>query len=176
MVKDRQKRMAQTLGCLVASMTACAILLHWGQPRSDRPVMPPAMELIASSITQPWQSIQIEPARADGLIDARHTHFFVDREGRWSPTEAWQTQGQLKQKGVVHIAVQPSANTNKMTPAQWDTTQRLMTVLLNKCNIPNDRDHIVLSGALSLPATAPRKMSSASPKVSANQAEMVRTR
>ena len=174
MVRDRQKRMAQTLGCLVASMTACAILLHWGQPGPDRAVAAPAVELIASPITQPWQGIRIDPARSDGRIDAPGTHFFVDREGRWSATEAWQNQGQLRQKGVVHITLQPSANTNKITPAQWDTTQRLMGVLLSKCKIPNDRNHIVLNDALAVPP-APRKVSDAAPKSSARQIETARS-
>lgn len=167
--------MAQTLGCLVASMTACAVLLHWGQPRPDRPTAPLAMELIASSITQPWQGIRIDPARSDGRIDAPGTHFFVDREGRWSATEAWQKQGQLKQKGVVHITLQPSANTNKITPAQWETTQRLMAFLLSTCKIPNDRNHIVLNDALAIPS-APQKVSDAAPKSSARRVETARSR
>jgi hypothetical protein len=176
MVKDRQKRMAQTLGCLVASMTACAVLLHWGQPKGDRPATPPAMELIASSVTQSWQSIRIEPARSDGRIDPKQTHFFVDREGRWSDTEAWRTQGKLKQQGVVRIAVQPSTNSNRMTAAQWDTTQRLMTVLLRTCNIPNDREHILLSDTLALPST-PRKASVSTAKAATPaSAGMVRSR
>lgn len=175
MVKDRQKRMAQTLGCLVASMTACAVVLHWGQPKSGRAAVPPAMELIASSVTQPWQSIRIEPARADGRIDPKQTHFFVDREGRWSDTEAWRTQSKNKQQGVVRIAVQPSTNTNRMTAAQWDTTQRLMAVLLRTCNIPNDREHILLSEALALPSP-PRKATGSNGKAAPTSAGMVRAR
>ena len=173
MAKDRQKRMAQTLGCLVASMTACAVVLHWGQPKPDRPGVPPAIELIASSITQPWQYIRIDPARADGQLDASQTHFFVDCEGRWSATETWRAQTQLGQKGVVQIALQPSANTNKITPAQWETTRRLMGVLLNKCNIP-DR-HIVLNDALAIP-TVSRKPASTSRKTSVGHADLARSR
>jgi hypothetical protein len=167
--------MAQTLGCLVASMTTCAILLHWGQPGPERAEAAPAIELIANSITQPWQGIRVDPARSDGRIDPPGTHFFVDREGRWSATEAWQKQGQLKQKGVVHITLQPSAGTNKITPAQWETTQKLMALLLTTCKIPNDRNHIVFNEALVVPA-APRKGSETAAKSPARQVESARSR
>jgi hypothetical protein len=172
MAKDRQKRMAQTLGCLVASMTACALVLHLGQPKPDRPAVPPAIELIASVINQPWHYIRIDPAPADGQID-RQAHFFVDREGRWSATDTWRSQARLGQKGVVQIALQPSAHTNKITPAQWETTRRLMRVLLDQCNIP-DR-HIVLNDALAIPV-ASRKAAGASPRPSVGQMELARPR
>jgi hypothetical protein len=174
MAKDRQKRMAHMLGCLVASMTTCAILLHWRQPKPERPLARPTIELIASSIKQPWQSIRIEPGRLDGQIDPERTHFFVDREGRCSWTPSWQTQSQLGQKGVVRIALQPSANTNKLTAAQWETTQRLMTVLREKCAIPNDRNHIVLDDRLAIPAIAARKASA--PRASVGQVDLIRSR
>lgn len=171
MVKDRQRRMAQTLGCLVASMTACAILLHWGQPKPGRPVIGPALELNALSITQPWRYIRIDPARMDGSLD-RQAHFFVDREGHCSSTQTWQNQAHLGQKGVVQIALQPSANTNEITPAQWDYTRRLMTKLRETCGIPNDRDHIVWNDTLAIPSVAARKTPAAGPRASVGQVNL----
>jgi len=149
--------MAQTLGCLVASMTVGALLLHLVQPKPEQPAPAPAIELIAHSITQPWQQIRVEPGHVDGRIDPRHTHFFVDREGRWSYTETWQTQSHLGRKGVVQIALQPSANTNKVTAPQWETTRRLMAVLLKECSIPNDTSHVVFNESLAVPPAPARK-------------------
>jgi hypothetical protein len=154
MAKDRHRRMAQTLGCLVASMTAGAVLLHWVQPKPDRSATQPA-ELVAHSIKQQWRYIRIDPARKDGRIDPQETHFFVDREGALSWTQAWQTQSHLGQNGVVRIALQPSANTNKVTPMQWQTTRWLMNLLCDKCRIPER--NIVLADTLAIPPANGRK-------------------
>lgn len=152
MVRDRQKRMAQTLGCLVASMTACAVLLHWGQPGPERAVAAPGFELAANTVKQAWQGVRIDAGRLDGQLDAASTHFFVDREGRGTMTDAWKSQGQLRQKGIVHITLQPSAKTKQITPAQWDTTSKLLSELFREWGIPNDGKHVVLSDALAVPA------------------------
>jgi hypothetical protein len=147
---DRHRRMAHTLGCLVASMTVGAILLHVVQPKPDRPAAVPALELVA--VTQEWQSIQVEPARPDGRIDPAQTHFFVDRDGRCSDTETWRTQKHVGQPGIIHIAIQPTGNANKVTGAQWNTTKLLVGDLEQKCRIPNKR--VILSKGLAPPAPA----------------------
>jgi hypothetical protein len=169
MAKDRHRRMAQTLGCLVASMTAGAVLLHWVQPKPERTATPPA-ELVAHSIKQQWQYIRIDPARKDGRIDPRETHFFVDREGALSWTQTWQTQSHLGQKGVVRIALQPSAHTNQVTAPQWETTRWLMSLLCNKCRIPTR--NVALADTLAVPSSAKRKAAETSARAPVSQVSL----
>lgn len=129
-------------------MTAGAVLLQVVQPKSG-----PAPELAA--VKQQWQSIQVEPAQLDGQVDPNQTHFFVDREGHWDPTESWKAQKHLGQPGIIHIALQRSARSNKVTEPQWHTTQWLMGVLEQKCSIPNRR--VVMSKALTVPNQTPAR-------------------
>lgn len=173
MAKDRHKRMAQTLGCLVASMTTGAILLHWVQPKPDRPATPPA-ELVAHSIKQQWQYIHIDPARKDGRIDPQETHFFVDREGALSWTQTWRTQSHLGQKGVVRIALQRSATTNKVTPVQWETTRWLMGLLCDKCRIPER--NVALADTLAVPPSGAPKVSRTAARASVGQVSLGQSR
>lgn len=170
MAKDRHRRMASTLGCLVASMSIGAILLHWVQPTPGRSVPPP--ELIARSIKQPWQYVHIDATRADGQANLRNTHFYVDRAGGWSYTETWAAQAQLGQKGVIHVALQAAPDSNQITPAQWNMTQRLLKVLLKECGIPGR--HVFLSDALSIPATSDPSVQETEPVV--GQVSMLQTR
>lgn len=174
MAKDRHKRMAQTLGCLVASMTVVAILLNWVQPRPSRPAAPAAMDLIAHSIKQQWQFVRVDPAPQDGRIDPRETHFFVDREGSLSWTETWRTQSHLGQKGVVRIALQLSANTNQIPAAQWETTAWLLGILRDRCGI--SQRSIALHDTLAVPPLANQPVPQALSRASVGQANLLKHR
>lgn len=132
---DRHRRMARTLGCLVASMTAGAAVLDWVQP--DRPASQRrAIELVASgsTITQQWDSIRIDSFRNDSK-KLSETHFFVDRQGNWQPTDCWVNQRKLGRASEVRIGLQSSAGSNIVTPSQVATTQELVSALQRACKI-----------------------------------------
>lgn len=150
------------LGCLVASMTTGAVFLHWCQPTRLRPVPESAIELIANAINQPWSQVQVDPARLDGRINETETHFFIDREGRWSATNSWKSQSTIagQRQGVIRISLQPSPNTNKLTPAQWDTTQRLVRELVKQCGITSPvsyHDTLAIPALTQTPSSAARR-------------------
>lgn len=147
---DRHKRMAQTLGCLVASMTVGAIVLQWGQPASAPTSPTQSVELIASSIRGHWQAIHIDtPNRPDGQIDPLRTHFYVDRAGLLSVSKTWRDQTRVDGKQVIRIVLQPPERSNQIAAPQWETTCRLRDVLIERCRI--DTRDVTVKDTLVIP-------------------------
>lgn len=168
---DRHKRMAQTLGCLVASMTVGAVVLHWGLPASGRVASAPPVELSAVAVTQPWQGIHIGPSGPGGQFDPARIHFFVDRKGFWSLTESWNAQRSVGGRGIIRIALEPSPDGNQISGPQWETTQRLRKVLVEKCRIPIGR--VDLDDTLVPPLVEPQRSSVAPPRNASNAQPLV---
>jgi hypothetical protein len=146
MAMDRHRRLERTLFCLVLSMTAGALVLHWGQPaRSD--AGRPNISLIGSL---GWNSIQIIPEVKAFEAAADETHFFVDREGRCLPTARWQDQTPVGQSGVVRIGLQASEQSRTVSPRQWNATTHLVRDLQRQYGVPGE--HVILDNSLVLPA------------------------
>jgi hypothetical protein len=146
MAMDRHRRLERTLFCLVFSMTAGALVLHWGQPsRSDaaRPNIP----LIGSV---GWSMIHIAPEPKGFQAASDETHFFVDRQGHCQPTPRWQNQVPLGEAGVVRIGLQASPHSNEITARQWNAATQLVRDLKRQYNVPGER--IILDDTLVVPA------------------------
>jgi len=152
-VMDRHKRMARTLGCLVASMTVGAAILDAVQP-SRAGAARQSIELTArgSSLDQSWSAIRIAPQWAVGRSHLGETHFIIDPDGKCSPTDHWLKQRRFRQEPVVRIYLLAPAQSNYVTVAQWTTTQELVAALQQRCQIPDQR--VLRDDTLAVPAVA----------------------
>jgi len=166
---QRNKRMARTLGCLVASMTLGAALLDWVQPKRS-PADTPRTELV--SIVQHgtpvanWRAIQLDPQPAGS--EGVRSHFVISREGRAFSTRRWLNQESVGLEGIVRIGLLAADNSNEVTPAQVRKANDLILALQHECGIPGDQVHydaLVVptvpeprpSGSVAAPGTSPRR-------------------
>jgi hypothetical protein len=140
--------MARTLGCLVASMTAGAVVLEWVQP--DRPATQArAVELIArgGTVTGQWEGIRIDPYR-DGMAEPDRFHFMVDTKGNYVRTGHWLSQKPLTGRPEVRIGLQSSSNSNQITMQQLAATKELVAALRQVCGI---RSSAYLDDTIAIP-------------------------
>jgi hypothetical protein len=163
---DQHKRMARTLGCLVASMTIGAAVLDWFQPAHQAGATP-RRQLIAqireaihqpaegSALPQRWHAIRVDPQRGADRTAQAPAHFVVDPDGHWSLTEHWNNQQPLGEEGVVRIGLRTPPNSNQITPVQWVETRQLIGSLQDMCHIT--RQGLILSKALALAPDASPK-------------------
>jgi hypothetical protein len=114
---DVRKRMERTLFCLLLSMTAGAMVLHFGQP--DRSLAGAAR----TGLTARHETTIYVHSQADS--EGKPLHFFVDRDGKASPTDRWLT---ASRQGSVHIGLQTSSS-RPPTSRQWQTTETLIQQL-----------------------------------------------
>lgn len=145
---DRHRRMARTLGCLIASMTVGATLLDWGQPAGANG-SPPVIELTAISA---WSGIRIAPQWAVGTKQTGQTHFVVDGKGHCAATDHWVNQTRFNHEPVVRIYLIAPTHSNRVTDPQWTATKDLVSALQRRCNIPSNR--IQRDDTLGVPAVA----------------------
>lgn len=142
---QRNKRMARTLACLVASMTVGAALLDWVQPKPARSLAMAAhtelMSLVQQGTSAPgvWRGIQLDPQSPDKTTAG--SHFVINTEGQASPTPLWRQQRPLGSRGIVRIGLVASDNSNQVTPAQWTKATELVQAIQNECLIPAEQIH-----------------------------------
>ncbi len=160
---QRNKRMARTLGCLVASMTMGAALLDWVQPKRVPTVAAAGTELmsIVPRGTSPvsWRGIQLDP-QGPG---ADKSHFLIDRHGQWSPTSLWREQAQVGNEGMVRIGLL-ATNSNQVTTEQIGMANRLIRALQRECEIANEQVHYDMLAVPGVPEPAPTKTSAGPPR------------
>jgi hypothetical protein len=154
---QRNKRMASTLGCLVASMTLGAFLLDWFQPKPSRPGAEVShttlISLLQPGIAAPgtWRSIQLD-SQSPG---ESRSHFVINREGQISKTDLWQRPEGAE--GVIRIGLISSDNSNEATPSQWSTANELIQAIQHTCGIPREQIHFDTVAAPSVPTPAPSR-------------------
>lgn len=154
---QRNKRMARTLGCLVASMTLGAALLDWVQPKRAPVAVTSGTELmgILPRGTAPvlWRGIQLDPQESGSV----KSHFLIDQQGRWSPTALWREQTQIGDEGVVRIGLLAVENSNQVTAEQVGMAYRLIRALQRECDIPGERIHHDMLAVPEVPEPAPTR-------------------
>lgn len=143
---QRNRRMARTLGCLVASMTTGAALLNWAQPaRAPLPTTPTELMSVvrpggAGDAAASWTAIQLDPQHP-GEDTPAPAHFVIQRDGRLVPTEYWRAQRSVGVEGIVRIGLQAEPDSNEVTAAQWSQVRELIGLLQRTCAIPNQQIH-----------------------------------
>lgn len=158
---QRNKRMARTLGCLVASMTVGAALLDWVQPRPARaPAMSTGTELMSlvqqgSGGPGTWRSIHLDPQPPER--SATQSHFVINKQGQAYPTSLWRQQQSLGNTGTVRIGLMAADNSNQVTQAQWTKAAELVRAIQNECRIPNEQIHYDTLAVPSVPQPAPTR-------------------
>jgi hypothetical protein len=164
---QRNKRMARTLGCLVASMTLGAALLDWVQPKR-LPAATARTELmsIVRQGTAPgaWRSIHLDsqpPNRSSG-----YSHFVIRADGQAFPTDLWQNRQAIGDTGVVRIALESSDNSNQVTREQIYRADELVQLLQKECSIPTEQVHLDNLAVPTIPAPAPSRHAPGAPKTS----------
>lgn len=165
---QRNKRMARTLGCLVASMTLGAALLDWVKP-TQMPAPPANGTELMSRVRQgtapiPWKGIQLDP-QAPG----DRSHFVIDRQGHWAPTTLWLDQEQVGNQGMVRIGLVAAENSNQVTVEQVGTAQHLVNVLQRECGIASDQVHHDMLAVPQVPEPAPSRPDSRPPRSSSRR-------
>lgn len=154
---QRNKRMARTLGCLVASMTLGAALLDWVQPKR-LPVEAARTELMSfvpGTAPGNWRSIQLDPqSPADRTSPS---HFIISRDGRAYPTSRWQNQQPAGREGVVRIHLVSDENSNKVTPNQLRKAGELVRALQHECAIADGLVHYDMLAVESVPEPQPSR-------------------
>lgn len=159
---DRHRRMAQTLACLVASMTIGAAVLDWFQPsRAASPTATPQLiaELRNAIETDPqadtgrvdWHRIQIQAASNAMEVANRAFHVLVLQDGTWILTDNWRHQVGLGVDGVIRIGLQAAAHSNEVSNDQWATTQQIVRSIQDLCQVAQQDTH--LTDDLALPAS-----------------------
>lgn len=150
----RNKRMARTLGCLVASMTLGAALLDWVQPK-HLPAATTRTELMSLARTAPavWRGIQFDP---QSVGSKAQSHFVISPDGRAFPTTRWQNQEPVGTAGIVRISVLAD-NSNQITPEQASKMGELIRALQHECSISSEQIHYDLLAVPSIPAPKPSK-------------------
>lgn len=162
---QRNKRMARTLGCLVASMTLGAALLDWVQPKRV-PAAPAAGTELMSIVGQgtepvPWKGIQLDPQ-----TPGDRSHFVIDREGRCAPTTLWRDQEPAGSPGMVRIGLLAADNSNQVTAEQVGMAKRLVRALQHECSIASEQVHYDMLAVPDLPEPAPSRPGSRPPQSS----------
>jgi hypothetical protein len=139
---QRNKRMARTLGCLVASMTLGAALLDWAHPNNRLPAATTGTELMSFiQGTSPalWRSIQLDPQSPDDRITP--SHFIISRDGRAYPTSRWQSQEPAGGEGIVRIHLVSAEKSNEVTREQLHKAGELVRALQRECSIADELVH-----------------------------------
>ncbi|MBI4579110.1 MAG: hypothetical protein HY718_05365 [Planctomycetes bacterium] len=139
---QRNKRMARTLGCLVASMTLGAALLDWVQPKRSNATgnRTELMSIVRQGVVPGnWRSIQLDP-EPPGRPPNR-SHFVINPDGRTLPTDLWETQQSIGNEGIVRVGLLASDNSNEVTSRQLSAAQALVCQLQNECAIENQHIH-----------------------------------
>lgn len=159
---QRNKRMARTLGCLVASMTLGAALLDWVQPK-HLPAATNRTELMSIVRTSPavWRGIQLDPQSAGTKAQS---HFVISPDGRAYPTTRWQNQEAVGTEGIVRISLL-AGNSNQITPEQANKADELVRALQHECSIANEQIHYDLLAVRTVPEPRP-SMPSSPPRAS----------
>ncbi len=161
---QHNRRMARTLGCLVASMTVGAALLDWVQPKR-LPAASAQTELMSvlRQGTNPgnWRSIQLDP-RSSGN-DRTPAHFLISPEGKAVSTDLWESQQSVGTEGLVRIGLLASDNSNQVTREQWTKAQELVKLLQNACAISNEQIHADMLAVQSAPKSSPARRGSTPP-------------
>jgi len=163
---ERHKRMARTLGCLVASMTLGAGILEWLQPNRSSPHLsgteligqvarPRDPALPAEAGSSRWHSIYIDAHPADAAAGASRPHFVVAPDGRFDATN-WRDQVRFDPDGVVRIGLVQNPNSSQMTAAQWSAAWKLIKALQMEWSIPRERVAWHDSLAAPVPEPAPQ--------------------
>lgn len=167
----RNKRMARTLGCLVASMTAGATLLDWIRPEQT-PALSARTELMsevrdvlgqagAHGGSQPWYAVHVGPQRPGDALARRRSHFVIGRDGELSRIESSEAGEAIASDGVVRIGLLGSADSNEITQIQWGRAIELVQALQREYAIPGERVHLddtlVVPIASPTPPVAPAK-------------------
>jgi hypothetical protein len=160
---QRNKRMARTLGCLVASMTLGAALLDWVQPKR-LPTGPSGRTELMSTAPAIWKAIQLEP-QAPGS-DKEVSHFVISRDGRAFPTTRWQNQETAGSEGIVRISLVAASNSNQVTSEQLGKAWELIRALQQECSIASEQVHYDMLAVPEVPEPAPSKPLAGSPRTS----------
>lgn len=145
---DWRPRMERTLFCLLVSMTAGALILHFSQP--NRPAAGrPGTELM--SRTQAWHAVHISPQPDVPTSASTSSHFFINQQGQTYPTDSWIAHRALGQPGVLQIGLQTPIDSREISPEQWAAAMDLIRFLKDNFRIAiQDRD-ILIDNALTLP-------------------------
>ncbi len=165
---QRNKRMARTLGCLVASMTLGAALLDWVQPRRLPVVTEGRTELmsIVRQGTAPalWKAIQLDP-QAPGS-GKNGSHFVISRDGRAFPTSRWENQEPVGSEGIVRISLIAAGNSNQVTSEQLGKARELIRALQHECSIASEQVHYDMLAVPAVPEPTPSRPSANPPRTS----------
>jgi len=155
---QRNKRMARTLGCLVASMTLGAALLDWVQPKR-LPAATTRTELMSkvSQGTSPaaWRGIQLDTQAPGGRTAP--AHFSISREGTAYRTAHWEAQQDLGGEGIVRIHLLSADNSNQVTAEQWSEARALVRALQQEWSIANEQVHYDTLAVTPVPEPSPSK-------------------
>lgn len=166
---QHNKRMARTLGCLVASMTIGAALLDWVQPKPAHSTASIAGTELVGLVRQgalapgTWRSIQLDPQPNERT--SSRSHFVIGLDGQAVPTALWKQQRAAGDEGTVMIAV-ASDNSNQVTPEQWTKADQLVRTLQNECRISREQIHCDLVAVPVVPAPAPSRHVPGAPRAS----------
>jgi len=133
--------MERTLFCLLLSMTAGALILHFGQP--DRSLASAGDRIGLTAVQETVIHIQSHQDRTgDSSL-----HFFVDRDGKVSPTDRWISG---EQRGMILIGLQ-TPTSRLVSSKQWQATERLVSQLRQTVNA---QAKVTCDDGLRLPASA----------------------
>jgi len=165
----RHKRMARTLGCLVASMTVGAALLDWIQPER-MPIASARTELMSEvrdvlgqgggegGPARQWEAVHVSPLRPDDR-DQDRWHFVIGRDGQLSLISPGRMREGADSHGEVRVGLLGSTQSNEITPGQWARALQLVQTLQQEYQIPGERvvwdDTLVVPMASPAPPAAP---------------------
>lgn len=139
---QHNRRMARTLGCLVASMTLGAALLDWVQPKR-LPAATARTELMSvlrqGTTPGSWRGIRLDSQVSS--TDRAPAHFLISPEGVAKSTELWQNQKSVGAEGIVRIGLLASDNSNQATNEQWSKAGELVQLLQHACSISSEQVH-----------------------------------
>lgn len=145
---DRHKRMARTLGCLVASMTLGAILLEFTQP--DRPSRTPLAGNLLQSVrpevsadgadrSVEWEAISVVPQTRLTDDPSITPHIVISPEGDYLDRSNWDRQARLHPADTVLVGLLDAAGGEDVPHRQWEAAWRLVQALQAECSIPDSR-------------------------------------
>ena len=149
-----QTRTVKTLGCLVFSMTAGAVLLSRAEPSypsfpapgEARSTPAQAISDIQAPESQEWQCVVVHYASLAGTLErpalvaghratARESyHFLVEPDGSVIASRAWREQTSIDgDRRGLHIGLAPGRTRSMVPRLQWDAFQQLLRDLARQC-------------------------------------------